>query len=374
MTRWKRMTGWKLWAGGALAALVIGGNAFYWLGVYNIAASKPHLPGVGVVLHQYLRNVVTTRGWGVEVPEHVNLDDEGLIRLGAGHFATGCMTCHGAPGIPRNPVVQGMQPAPPMLSGDYDAPEYWWIARHGFKYTGMPSWPGEGRDDEPWALAAFLSRYETFDRAAFEDAAFGGAYNSAGVRFGGLPGAIAPDQGCARCHGEDGQGRDGTAPRLAGQSAEWLRAVLEAYAEGHRESGFMEPLAAPLSEDTRIGIAARYSQMEPLWQGTPLPMGNAERGAELAQRGDEHADLASCASCHEGGGDDGLAPRRDDTPRIAGQDGYWIYNWLKMYRDGPVPTTPRAHLMEAAAKPLTDEDIADIAAYYARLRPMIETR
>ncbi|KAB2541719.1 cytochrome C [Salipiger aestuarii] len=351
----------RRWIYVAVAAAVIGGSAFYWLGAYNIAASKHHLPGVGPVLHQYMRNVVTTRGWGVSMPDHVDLDDPGLIRLGAGHFATGCLTCHGGPGIPRNPVVLGMQPEPPMLTGDYRASEYWWIARHGFKYTGMPAWPGEGRDDEPWALAAFLSHYDQFDRAAFEEAAFGrtAGYESAAVRFAGQPGAIPSGLGCARCHGEDGLGRDGTAPKLAGQSEAWLTRALTAYADGHRESGFMEPLAAPLGNETIAGVAAHYAEMGGDWQGRALPMGDAARGRTLARQGSEHGDIASCTACHG-------ADRRNDTPRIAGQDGYWIVNWLHMYRDGPIPDTPRAHLMAAAAKALDDEDILDLAAWYAQ--------
>ena len=352
----------------SLAALAVAGGAFFFLAPYNIAASVPHLPGVANILHGYLGNAVAIRAVSLEVPRQVDLEDPGLIRLGAGHFATGCLTCHGGPGIPRNPVVEGMRPAPPMLtSEDYDAKEFYWIARHGFKYTGMPAWPGKERDDEPWALAAFLKQYDSFDRESFEIAAFGeaGDYNSAGVRFGGLPGAIKPELACARCHGEDGLGREGTAPKLAGQSEAWLTTVLTAYAEGHRESGFMEPLAAPLGDAAISGIAARYAGMSATWQGSPLAFGDPERGRELAAQGSEHDDIPSCASCHEGAGADGLAPKRPDTPRIAGQDGYWIYNWLKMYRDGPVPSSPRAHLMEAAAKPLSDEDIADLAAWYA---------
>ena len=353
---------------GSLAALAVAGGAFFFLAPYNIAASVPHLPGVASILHGYLGNAVAIRAISLEVPRQVDLEDPGLIRLGAGHFATGCLTCHGGPGIPRNPVVEGMRPEPPMLtSEDYDAKEFYWIARHGFKYTGMPAWPGEERDDEPWALAAFLNEYDSFDREDFEIAAFGkaGGYDSAGVRFGGLPGAIKPELACARCHGEDGLGREGTGPKLAGQSEGWLTTVLTAYAEGHRESGFMEPLAAPLGKEAISGIAARFAGMEPTWQGRPLPFGDPERGRELAEQGSEHDDIASCAACHEGAGADGRSPKRADTPRIAGQDGYWIYNWLKMYRDGPVPETPRAHLMQAAAKPLSDDDIADLAAWYA---------
>ena len=51
----------KRWIWGGLAALVVAGNAFYWLAPYNIAASVPHLPGVSHVLHQYMRNEVSKR-------------------------------------------------------------------------------------------------------------------------------------------------------------------------------------------------------------------------------------------------------------------------------------------------------------------------
>lgn len=359
----------KVWIISIALALAVLGGGFYWLAPYNIAASVPHLPGVGPVLHQYLRNAVDRRADKIEIPRHVDLDDPALIRLGAGHFATGCATCHGAPGTPRNPVVLGMQPEPPRLSSDdYTAREFWWLARHGAKYTGMPAWAGEDRDDEPWAMAAFLTHYDDFDRAAYEEAAHGEADGSTGqaIRFGGLPGVIAPENACGRCHGDDGLGRDGTAPKLAGQNEGWLALVLEAYALDHRQSGFMEPLAAPLSPETRAGIAREFAEKTGAWTGRPLSFGDAERGRMLATQGDEHEDIASCASCHEGAGADGLSPKRADTPRIAGQDGYWLVNWLQMYRDGPVPRTPRAHLMQAAARHLTDEDIADLAAYYAR--------
>lgn len=361
----------KRWILGGVAAVVVAGNAFYWLAPYNIAASVEHLPGVGAVLHQYMRNTVKTRAGGIEVPEHVDLSDPGLIRLGAGHFATGCATCHGAPGIERNPVVLGMQPMPPKLtSEDWTAQDFWWIARHGFKYTGMPHWPGE-RDDEPWAMAAFLSAYDDFDADSYAEAAFGdaNAWQAAAIRFGEPSGAVSLEQACVRCHGADGQGREGTAPKLAGQSEDWLKLVLNAYAEGQRESGFMAPLAAGLDAEARADLARRFARMEGRWSGIAPAIGDATRGAELAQKGDEHEDIASCASCHEGGGPDGLSPRRADTPRIAGQDGYWLVNWLHMYRDGSeegwAPTTPRAHLMSVVAKPLTDADIADLAAYYA---------
>ena len=44
---------------------------------------------------------------------------------------------------------------------DWSDEELFWIVKNGFKYTGMPAWPAQGRDDEVWAQVAFcaLSRH-----------------------------------------------------------------------------------------------------------------------------------------------------------------------------------------------------------------------
>lgn len=351
---------WVLIAGVILAPMV------WFLAPYNIAASKKHLPGVGWVLHGYMENTVRIRARSLKIPEHVDLSDPGLIRLGAAHYATGCATCHGAPGQPRNPLVEGMQPEPPSLSGsDYSEKEFYWLARHGLKYTGMPAWAGEGRDDEPWAVAAFLEQYDRLDAESYRGLAFGSVSEPEGaaVSFGDLTAGLDPEADCARCHGEDGLGRDGTAPKLAGQSMEYLEQALTAYASGRRESGFMEPVAAALSETRITALARSFAEKDGPWEGQPSPVGgDPARGRELAERGEEHDEVPSCVSCH---GDAVAPPSKPEFPAIAGQDAYWLITWLHMWRDGPVPEGDQANLMRRAARELSDLDIRDLAAYYA---------
>jgi hypothetical protein len=36
--------------------------------------------------------------------------------------------------------------------------ELFYIVKHGIKFTGMPAWPAQQRDDERWAMVAFLRR------------------------------------------------------------------------------------------------------------------------------------------------------------------------------------------------------------------------
>lgn len=352
----------------AAAFLPVAAAAFWFAAPYNIAASVEHYAPIRALLNGYMKNAVAIRAARTEPPDWFDPDDPALIRLGAGHFATGCAACHGAPGRPRSPVVRGMLPEPTRLeSAEYSTSEYYWLVRHGLKYTGMPGWAGEGRDDEPWALAAFLGNYAALSPGDYHDLAWGPSpppSDAAAMTLGGVAGPQTPFDGCARCHGRDGLGRDGTAPKLAGQSAAYLAAALDAYAGNRRQSGFMEPVAAALSPRLRAELARRFAGMppaSPVPDGAPPP-GDAARGRTLAERGDEHDEIPSCIACHGG---DGTAPRAPDIPRLAGQDARWIVVWLRMWRDGPIPDTPGAPRMAAAARGLDDDEIADLAAFYS---------
>jgi cytochrome c553 len=67
-----------------------------------------------------------------------------------------------------------------------------------------------------------------------------------------------------------------------------------------------------------------------------------------------------CATCH---GPQGLATM-PNTPHLAGQPEVYLSEQLKAYRGGK-----RTHdIMTLIAKPLTDADIADLAAWFSSLQ------
>ncbi len=367
----------RQWAAAAAGGLLLLGAAFWFVAPYNIAASLPHLPGVSALLHGYLVNAVRTWSLGEAPPRDIDLDDPALVALGAGHFESGCAPCHGAPGRARNPLVGGMRPEPPSLDGiggKFADRELYWIARHGFKYTGMPAWPTQERPDEPWALAAFLRRYGSLDAEAYRRLAYGPAEprraldEGASISFGGLTGRLEePLDNCARCHGADGLGRDGVAPKLAGQSEAYLAASLEGYAGGARPSGFMEPLAAELTAGERRRLAAHFAAL-PRFAATGSEA-DAEllaTGARLAGEGDPRRDIPSCLACH---GPEAEPPRRALYPHIAGQDARWLERWLRLWRDKPLGATRFANVMHEAARFLTDAEIEALAAFFAAGAP-----
>ena len=79
--------------------------------------------------------------------------------------------------------------------------------------------------------------------------------------------------------------------------------------------------------------------------------GNAEAGADK---------VGTCVACHGIDGK-GLAPI---YPNLNGQSATYLESSLKAYRDGQ-RQGGNAMLMTPMAQGLSDEDVADIAAYYS---------
>lgn len=71
-----------------------------------------------------------------------------------------------------------------------------------------------------------------------------------------------------------------------------------------------------------------------------------------------------CVTCH---GMDGMA-RQPDAANIGGESEMYLENQLRAFRTGE-----RQHpQMSVIAQGLSDEDIADLAAYYAAIRIKVE--
>ena len=91
-----------------------------------------------------------------------------------------------------------------------------------------------------------------------------------------------------------------------------------------------------------------------------LPKGHIAKGEELAKAKGQ-ATGQSCVDCH---GAEGNAPIDDVYPKLGGQYADYIAHALEAYRDG-TRAGATADVMAVQAKPLSDQQIADLAAYYA---------
>ncbi len=89
-----------------------------------------------------------------------------------------------------------------------------------------------------------------------------------------------------------------------------------------------------------------------------LPEGHAAAGQIIAAKG--VGSTAACVSCH---GAEGNAPIADMYPKIGGQYTDYLAHALQAYRAGTRAGGTGA-VMAAQAKDLTDQQIADLAAYF----------
>ncbi len=64
---------------------------------------------------------------------------------------------------------------------------------------------------------------------------------------------------CAACHGPDGNSATPTFPRLAGQHQDYMVKALQDYKSGARKNAIMNPMAAPLSDQDMLDLAAYFA-------------------------------------------------------------------------------------------------------------------
>jgi cytochrome c553 len=155
--------------------------------------------------------------------------------------AASCAGCHGDQGVSGNPAT-------PSLAGQ-DA-QYFAAALHAYR-------DGARSDETMKALAAGLDENTINNLAAYY----------AGLQPQPLNirrplSAQQWAQRCDRCHGLDGNSTNPRFPALAGQRADYLVKVLQAYKARARRSPEMAAMSDALTEDDIRNLAAHYSRQK----------------------------------------------------------------------------------------------------------------
>ena len=346
---------------GTLGGLALTAMLIAWSGAYSVAASRGHWQIIEWALAFSMRNSVEARARFIETP---TLDDPNLVTLGAGHFHGGCAYCHGAPGVTISPIARHMLPPPPDLGAATEAwkdPELFWIVKHGLKYTGMPAWVSQQRDDEVWAVVAFLKRVPHLDAQSYRQIAVGGLTIApqSGRELAVSEAAPEATTACARCHGAEGQGpASNLVPVLHGQPREFLLAALEEFASGKRESGIMQPVASDLTASAMERLAGFYSRLPPPQRSGTPDSAVIERGRVLATEGLPDARIPACISCHG-------AEALPIYPRLAGQYAGYMAGRLRLWRGGYVAHTETNDIMAPIARLLSEQQIEEVSAYFS---------
>ncbi|WP_031430648.1 c-type cytochrome [Methylomicrobium agile] len=357
---WRSLLLWALglFAGGVALALLVA-----YSGIYNVAASAGHHPWLEAFLKMAKDRSVIFNSRSVKAPE---LEFAEQMPLGAAHFQGTCAVCHGAPGQAVNPVYAHMLPYPPDLQVHapyWTRPQLFWIARHGIQFTGMPAWSGDEREDEVWAVVAFLEALPSMTREDYRRYAGG---HSAARNYSAkeLVGAGRPRldlTACSRCHDTaETAPTSPYIPRLGGQDRAYLKRALQEYRDDARQSGFMEPVADDLDDEQIDRLSAYYAVLAPSFSAVSRPASPDERklGRQLAEQGDRARKIPACFSCHTGQG-------REDYPRLAGQSEQYLRQQLQVFRRGVRDKTPHGAMMSVVAGRMTEQQVLAAASFFA---------
>ncbi len=161
---------------------------------------------------------------------------------------------------------------------------------------------------------------------------------------------------CLGCHGiEDYRNPypDYDVPRLGGQHVDYIVSALQEYRSGARAHATMQVQAATLSDQDMQDIAAYFSSqtaVKPDLTSAPPP---PPKVTQL------------CVSCH---GKDGVGVT-GAYPNLAGQHENYLEQALEEYKNGERKNA----IMSTFVVNLTAQDIAEVAQYYAGMKPGLTT-
>lgn len=141
---------------GTLVLVAIVVLVIIFTGWYNVAATEPHTSFTSWALNALQHSSVAARAGDLEVTLP---SDPAALDHGFEHYHAMCVSCHGAPGVDRGELGQGMAPTPPELAEEaheWTDAELFWITKHGIKLAGMPAFGPTHSDEEILGIAAFV--------------------------------------------------------------------------------------------------------------------------------------------------------------------------------------------------------------------------
>lgn len=220
-------------------------------------------------------------------------------------------------------------------------------------------------------MVAFLEKLPSLDAAGYERLALDSGDQHQPQLKPSLPSLAEPPLGvvasCVSCHGTDGRGRDGAFPNIAGLDRDYVLDTLRAFADGSRPSGFMQAIAARLTDAEKHQATNYFTRLARGNSQAVLRDGKSEAkralGESIARFGADG--VPACLGCHTID-DDARSP---GTPALSGQQYDYIVQQMQLFRSGVRAQGPNSAIMARFARRLSNTQIEAVSDYLAALQP-----
>ena len=153
-----------------IAVLVVVTMLYFFLGRYDVSATKPHPAIVNMIFHGIAERSIKRNSASLTVPYDV--DDKNMYVKGFKEYEEMCVQCHGAPGVEASSTGKGLFPPPPKFPEEnlyeYSLKDIFWVTKNGVKMTGMPAYGPTHEDKTIWAIAIFLDKLRNLSEAEYK--------------------------------------------------------------------------------------------------------------------------------------------------------------------------------------------------------------
>jgi cytochrome c553 len=160
---------------------------------------------------------------------------------------------------------------------------------------------------------------------------------------------------CLSCHGEKGISETPEVPSLAGMPADFTLIQLFLFRQGTRKVEIMNDLAKDMTDDDLRKFSEYFAKL------TPPKASGEPPNPEIAVRAQAAIHANHCNSCHNPD-----FSGRDQMPRLAAQREDYLLKALRDYKSAKRPGYDAT--MDEVIRPVTEQDIVDLAHYLARLK------
>ncbi|KPK40187.1 MAG: cytochrome C [Gammaproteobacteria bacterium SG8_47] len=187
---------------------------------------------------------------------------------------------------------------------------------------------------------------------------------ASGAHAGGDPTkgeALMKKHECFSCHANDGNSKNPKYPKIAGQHENYIIKQLTEYKAGVRKNDQMAQVAAELSEQDMVDLAAYFSQQTP---GSGIADETQVALGEKIYRGGTASGVSSCIGCH---GPNGAGNPLAKFPRIGGQHASYTGVQLRAFRTG-ARANDAGQMMRNIASRMSDAEMEALAQYIAGLQ------
>ncbi|NIA27541.1 MAG: c-type cytochrome [Desulfobulbaceae bacterium] len=169
---------------------------------------------------------------------------------------------------------------------------------------------------------------------------------------------------CTACHGTEGNSTIPTWPNIAGQSADYIVAQLNAFKSSERTDPLMAPQAMMLSDEDMRNVAVYFESLPAAAMAVANPA-TVNKGEALYRGGDADSGIPACLACH---GPSGRGNPAANYPALQGQHATYTVKQLRDYASGGRTSDGKTRIMRDISSRLSADDIEALASYVQGLQ------